>query len=122
VKAGDVRYYLHDLLVTRSPNIRLEGMILNSRVAPIEMKNWAIPRMRARDPPPPGWFPTMAIQKLGPAVRARVTRRKSNRIVSGCDVGMYENSASVARIIHVKDSKQAGRVASLQLVQYTIRA
>jgi len=26
------------LLVTRSPNIRLEGKVLNSRAAPIEMK------------------------------------------------------------------------------------
>ena len=35
------------------PSTRLERIIPDSRVATIEMKNWAIPRMRARDPPLP---------------------------------------------------------------------
>jgi hypothetical protein len=51
-------------------------MIPNSMIVPIEIiKNWVKLRIRTRDPPPPGWFSTMVVKKVGPAIRARVTRR-----------------------------------------------
>ena len=109
---------MRNLLATQSPHIRLEGMIPNSTVVPIEIiKDWVILRIRTRDPPPPGWFSAKVVNKVGLAVRARATRRKRNRQIRWDALfrvmGMNENFARVARIMMRSRSRHINRVIAL---------